>query len=281
MTAVTPAVRAEPVRRGVLAAGAGLAGLAQIADGVLGHDAKHTAIAGVSAGVLFAFVSGFAGTFTACNIAVFGALPEVADARGTGRGRALAGASGWLVTGMLTVSMCYGAFAVLLGDRLPQLSSRVLSGGVPERLVQSSVVFGLIGLAFSYLGLASLGVLPDPMAARPRARMLILGALVGGLLVGRPYPLFFKLAAYAVATHNPLYGAVTFGLQSLGNVLFVVTLAVLLALVSGRSRAAQRGSAARIAGAVLVAFGVFLVVYWDVRLPAHFGYGWFPTMPWS
>jgi hypothetical protein len=24
---------------------------------------------------------------------------------------------------------------------------------------------------------------------------------------------------------------------------------------------------------------VFNIVYWDLRLPANFGYGWFPTMP--
>ncbi|WP_305788067.1 hypothetical protein [Symbioplanes lichenis] len=27
--------------------------------------------------------------------------------------------------------------------------------------------------------------------------------------------------------------------------------------------------------------GVFLLVYRDVRLPARFGYGWFPTAPWN
>jgi len=27
--------------------------------------------------------------------------------------------------------------------------------------------------------------------------------------------------------------------------------------------------------------GTFMIIYWDVRLPAHFGYGWFPTMPWN
>lgn len=41
-----------------------------VANALLGHDAKATAIAGTAAGLLFAFVSGLAGTFTACNIAM-------------------------------------------------------------------------------------------------------------------------------------------------------------------------------------------------------------------
>jgi hypothetical protein len=38
---------------------------------------------------------------------------------------------------------------------------------------------------------------------------------------------------------------------------------------------------ARIAGVALIALGTFMIIYWDVRLPALFGYGWFPTMPWN
>ncbi|MEZ0075139.1 hypothetical protein [Planotetraspora sp. GP83] len=45
-----------------------------VAGTLLGHDAKGTPIAGVAAGIVFAFVSGIAGTFTACDIAVFGAV---------------------------------------------------------------------------------------------------------------------------------------------------------------------------------------------------------------
>src|SRR5262249_24478676 len=43
-----------------------------VANNVLGYDAKKTPISGVIAGVVFAFVTGVAGTFTACNIAVLG-----------------------------------------------------------------------------------------------------------------------------------------------------------------------------------------------------------------
>jgi hypothetical protein len=44
---------------------------------------------------------------------------------------------------------------------------------------------------------------------------------------------------------------------------------------------ARPGNAALTVGFALLLLGTFLVVYWDVRLPALFGYGWFPTMPWN
>jgi len=259
-----------------------------VANSVLGYDARETAIGGAVAGVAFAFVSGFAGTFTACNVAVFGALPAVAAgsrrsqraARVTGTLRAV----GWLSAGALAVAVVYGFAAVLAGPALPQLSTATVGDGVPARLVQSSVVFGVVGLAFCYLGLASLGVLRDPFASRPTARLLVLGALVGAFVVGRPYPLFFKLLTYAVATDNPLYGSLALGLQVLGNVLLMAAVALVLGLLAGRAGGrwlTDPGRVAIIGGAALLLVGTFLVVYWDVRLPALFGYGWFPTMPWN
>jgi hypothetical protein len=258
------------------------------ANSLLGHDAKETAISGAVAGVVFAFVSGLAGTFTACNIAVFGALPQLAgDTPGrSDRLRAAATGLGWLAAGMLTVSAGYGVVAVLLGDRLPQLSERVLANGMPERLIQSAVVFGLIGAAFVYLGLGALGVVRDPFARRPRARLLALGALIGGFLIGRPYPLFDKLLEYAVQTRNPLYGALSFALQSAGNLVVVAVLVGVIALI-GRALASRRtappppGRLYRVAGVALIALGSFLVVYWTLRVPSLFGLGWFPTMPWN
>jgi len=260
---------------------------ATVADSMLGHDAKTTSIAGLAAGVLFAFVSGFAGTLTACNIAVFGALPSVAGAP-AGRGsrvRAALGGLAWLSVGLLSVAAAYGFIAVLLGTRLPQLSSATVGAAhMPVRLYQSMVVFGLIGLAFGYLGLAAFGLVPDPFANRPRTRLIVLGALIAGFLVGRPYPLFFKLLGYAVESHNPAYGALVFVLQAIGNIVLMGVLALLIAALTGdRASAwlAQPRRAARIAGVSLLLLGVFLVVYWDVRLPALFGHGWFPEMPWN
>ncbi|MBU8860741.1 MULTISPECIES: hypothetical protein [unclassified Micromonospora] len=261
-----------------------------VANTVLGHDAKETAITGAAAGMIFAFVSGFAGTFTACNIAVaasVGPMSQVSGADpagGTRRAlRALLRPVGWLTVGMVVVSAGYGVIGVLAGDRLPQLSTEAV-GGVPVRLIQSSVVFGVIGLALTYLGLAALKLVPDVFARRPVARVVTIGALVGGFLVGRPYPMFNKLFHWAVDTGNPLYGALAFTLQSLGNIVLVtVVFTVAVALSRGRLLAwtADPRRAAAVTGALLVAFGVFTVVYWDVRVPALFGFGWFPRMPYN
>ena len=257
-----------------------------VANALLGHDAKATAIGGTIAGLVFAFVSGLAGTFTACNIAMAAAVGPMSQAGGATRAglRSLYRPVGWLTVGMGTVSATYGVGGVLLGERLPQLSRDVVAG-LPVRLIQSMAVFGLNGLAFVYLGLAAIGTLPDPFAHRPVARVVVLGALVGGFLIGRPYPLFDKLFRWAVETGNPLYGAGAFVLQSLGNIAIVATLfALLIVLTRGRFTHWLAGSPARTAavtGLLLIALGVFMVVYWDVRLPAMFGHGWFPTMPYN
>jgi len=262
-----------------------------VANTILDRDAKHTAIAGVSAGLVFAFVSGLAGTFTACNIAMAAAIGPLSQV-GAGGGRtpvtrALRGVLrpvGWLTAGMVTVSALYGFIGVLLGPRLPQLSSETVDG-VPVRIVQSCVVFGLIGLALIYLGLAALGVVRDPFRDRPVGRVVLLGALIGGFLIGRPYPLFNKLFHWAADTHSPLVGAAAFVLQSLGNII-VVTLIFALLVLGSRGRFLSRlggnpRGAAAVTGALLIALGAFTVVYWDLRVPSIFGFGWFPVMPYN
>lgn len=103
---------------------------------------------------------------------------------------------------------------------------------MPLRLLQSSVIFGLIGLALTLLGLAALGILRDPFASRPRLRIVVLAALVGGFLVGRPFPLFERLFHWAVGEGNPLAGAAVFTLQSLGNITFVALLYVMVVLAT-------------------------------------------------
>ncbi|NJC14863.1 hypothetical protein F4558_004689 [Micromonospora profundi] len=254
-----------------------------VASGLLGHDAKETAIAGTAAGLIFAFVSGLAGTFTACNIAMIASIgPLSAASSGTSaRLRLLLRPVAYLTLGMVVVAAVYGFVGVLLGDRLPQLSTET-AGGVPVRIIQSSVVFGLIGLALIYLGLAAIKVVPDLFADRPVARVVTLGALIGGFLIGRPYPLFNKLFHWAVDSGNPLYGSAAFVLQSLGNIVVVTALfALLILLTRGRfitwlASDVRRSTA--LSAALLIALGVFTVVYWDIRVPAIFGFGWFPTM---
>ncbi|MEV6692153.1 hypothetical protein AB0M35_11875 [Micromonospora sp. NPDC051196] len=258
-----------------------------VANAALGHDAKTTPITGTAAGLLFAFVSGLAGTFTACNIAMMASVGPLTQASTERTGivrhtvAALLRPVAWMTVGMVSVSALYGAIGVMLGDRLPQLSTEVV-GEMPVRLIQSSVVFGLIGLALAYLGLAALGILPDVFARRPVARVVTIGALIGGFLIGRPYPLFNKLFHWAVDTGNPLNGALAFVLQSLGNILIVAVLFAIIVLVT-RGRflqwAADPSRSAVVTGALMLMLGVFTVVYWDLRVPAMFGVGWFPMMP--
>lgn len=262
-----------------------------VANSLLGYDARGATIGGTAAGGLFAFVTGLAGTFTACNVAAFGAVAPMAGDPSSQAGRLgrLVRPLGWLAAGMIVVSATYGAVGVLVAGRLPQLSQATTASGMPVRLVQSTVVFGVIGLAFAWLGLAAVGAVPDPLA-RLRRRfaqvdLVVLGGLIGAFLIGRPFGLFFRMFAFAAEQGDPLYGAATFVLQSAGNV--VVMAVAFAAVVYVRDGAALRWLAgrpdrrARVTGGALLAAGTFTFVYWVLRVPAIFGYGWFPQMPWN
>ncbi|CAN5854024.1 hypothetical protein BH23ACT8_BH23ACT8_00650 [soil metagenome] len=138
-----------------------------------------------------------------------------------------------------------------------------------------------------YLALAALGVVPDPLrrlsARVPHARVLFLGALVGAFLIGRPFPLFFRMFEYAAVVGNPAYGALTFVLQSVGNVVLMTVLFVMVFVAAGqrlqRSLISVPGRPAAVTAAALMTAGSFTFVYWVLRVPTMFGYGWFPTMP--
>jgi len=259
--------------------------------GILGADGEEVALGSAAAGAVFALVSGFAGTFTACNIAAFGAVAPMLG-RPAPLGRRLLAALrplGYVAAGAVTVSACYGFVGVLLADHLPQLSAGTVGDGMPARLLQSIVVYVVLGAAMLWLGLAAVGYLPDPLRRAehrwPHARLVALGAIVGALLVGRPFPLFHRMFQYAAETGNPLYGSLTFVLQSVGNMVVMATLFVALALAFRgrfpRWLAASPHRAARAAGAALLVAGAFTVLYWGVRVPAIFGYGWFPQPPWN
>jgi hypothetical protein len=262
-----------------------------VANTVVGYDAKATSIAGTAAGLLFAFAAGLAGTFTACNVAVFGALaPMVSNGAGAGtRVRAALRPLGWVSLGLVPVAVVYGAVGASLGEHLPALSTAKLSNGAPVRLFQSVFVFAVIGIVFAWMGLAALGVVRDPfrrLTARwPQTPLVVIGVLIGLFLVGRPYPLFRKMFEYAAANGNPLYGAMTFLLVAIGNIALMAVLFALLALVSGpRLRgwlAARPGRAATITGAALIVAGVFTFAYWGLRVPSNYGYTWFPYYHWS
>lgn len=264
-----------------------------VANTLLGHDARETPITGALAGVIFAFVSGLAGTFTACNIAAFGAVAPLMGEPGS-RWRRLGNTLrplGWLTIGMTAVAATYGAIVGIVGTRMPQFSTAPnVPGELSPRSIQSMVVFGLIGLIMVYLGLAALGVVPDPFAriARrfPNAPMVFMGALIGGFLIGRPYPLFRQMFRDAAESGNPLYGAAAFTLQSLGNVVVVAVLFLALSFIAGsrlRRWLTERPTrAAVLIGVAFLVAGVFTFLYWDVRLLARREIlPWYPVAPWA
>lgn len=255
------------------------------ANGILGHDSLTTSITGGVAGIIFAFTAGLAGTFTACNVAVFSAvapLMEDAPSAVTRMRRALRPIA-WLTVGLVVVAGVYGAIGAAVGPSIPQLSN-ALVGKMTERTMQAMIVFTVIGLILIWLGLAAAGIVPDPLrrltdrfAYTPQ---LVMGAIIGGFLIGRPYPLFFKMFHYAATTHNPFYGALSFILVGLGNILIMALL--FLALSASKFQQWLRANPTRIAkftAAALLIGGAFTFFYWGVRLPSHFGYLWFPSMP--
>ncbi|MBP2702993.1 hypothetical protein JOL79_04145 [Microbispora sp. RL4-1S] len=263
-----------------------------VSSALLGHEAEGATLDGVLPGVVFAFVTGLGGTFTACNIAVLGALcPIVGQPRPlASRVAAVFKPLGWLTVGMLGVAGLYGFVVGIVGTAMPQFSTAPSAAGqLSPRSVQSMVAFGLIGLVFVWLGLASLGVVRDPLArlARrfPNAPTLVMGVLIGGFLIGRPYGLFRQLFRDAAESHNPLYGAVAFMLTSLGNIVILALLFVILAVVMGarvqRWLTARPGRLALIAGGAFIVVGVFTFLYWDVRLLAGRGIiPWYPMIGW-
>lgn len=264
-----------------------------VANTLLGHDAKETPIAGIAAGIAFAFVSGLAGTFTACNVAAFGAVaPMLGKAGGRlGRLRQTLKPLGWMAVGMTAVSATYGVIVGLVGTSLPQFSTaQNTAGSLSPRSIQSMVVFGLIGLAMCYLGLAALGVVRDPFARIakrfPNAPMVFMGVLIGGFLIGRPFGLFRQMFRDAAESGNPLYGAAAFTLQSLGNIVVMAVLFLILAYFAGgrlqRWVSANPRRITVVTAVALIVAGAFTFLYWDVRLLARREIiPWYPTAPWS
>ncbi|MFF5788462.1 hypothetical protein ACFY8P_26305 [Streptomyces sp. NPDC012693] len=263
-----------------------------VADTLLGRTAKGTPIPGALAGILFALVTGIAGTFTACNIAVFSALAPLTGGRSVSRRGRMAAALrplGQLAAGAVVVSAVYGMLVAVSGTGMPQFDQSQGGGGLSGRLIQAMVVYGLIGLVMTYLGLAALGVVRDPLAKLseqyPSAPMLFMGGLIGAFLVGRPFPLFRQLFRDTAESHNVLYGSVAFSLQTLGNIL---VMSVLFLLVTGlfgdrlhRWMTKRPSRSAALMAAAFIAAGVFMVLYWDLRILARRDLIWYPMAPWA
>jgi hypothetical protein len=255
------------------------------ANTLLNRNAEATPVGGVLSGILFAFVTGLAGSFTACNIACFGAVgPLLSEgSRGT-RIRSALRPLGWISAGMLPVSALYGALVGIMGTHMPQFSNSHATGLTP-RAIQSMVAFGIVGMSMIVLGLAAAGVVPDPMARIsrrfPNAPLVLLGALLGGFLIGRPYPLFHELFQSAATSHDPFYGAAAFALQSLGNIIVMSLLFLLLTFATGRRvRSWLAAAPTRVSTLTAISFlvaGFFSFAYWDLRTLSQVGDFWFPS----
>lgn len=260
------------------------------ANAMLGHSANNTPISGVFSGVVFAFVSGLAGSFTACNVAVYGAVGPLvgrAESRRTKLAQALRPV-GWLTVGMIPVSAVYGAIVGIVGTHMPQYST-TSSHGMTPRTAQSMIAFGVVGVVMIVMGLSALGAIPDPLAKIskrfPNAPLILMGALIGGFLIGRPYPLFRKMFQHAANTHNPFYGAAAFVLQSVGNIVVMAILFLLLSYVMGgrvqRFLGANPTRSSILTATTFLIAGFFTVLFWDVRVLHRLNYIWFPTAPWN
>jgi hypothetical protein len=265
-----------------------------ISDGVLGTEAEEMVITTSLMGAIFAFVTGVAGTFTACNIAVFGAIaPMVAQKQSFSRKLLeVLKPIGWLTLGAVAVAGLYGAIGVYIDGIVPQLSDARIGdpeNGLRVRLIQASVVFGVIGVFLIYRGLIALELAPNPLARlfarHPRADLVIMGGIIGAFLIGRPFGLFRHMYEYAGSTNNPIIGFTTFGLQAVGNIVLVSALFLLLVFGTGgrfqRWLGAKPGRLATLTAVAMIVGGVFFVAYWDIRLPARVGGWWWPTMPWN
>lgn len=247
---------------------------------VLGAD--RAVDPGLVGALVFAVAAGLAGTFTACNIACFASIGPLAarsGSTGASRGalvRHAAGQLGWLALGMSAVAAVYGAVVIAAGDRAPMLSDATVAG-MPARLAQASAINVLFGLGLAVVASRYLAGRPS----RSRLGVLGLGALLGLLVVGRPFPMFREVLDHVVAA-GPLAGTGMLVLVVLGNLAVVAV--VYLAFVAVAGPALQRfvlrhqRGVLRVSGLLLLALAAFSVAYWGLRIPAMFGLGWFPSV---
>lgn len=265
-----------------------------IANPVFGGDIKTVAITGSGMAVAFAFMTGMAGMFTACNIAVFSALAPMAAQRQSMRSQLaiLLRPIALLLVGAIIVAGLYGVVGVLFSGDMPQLSNARIGDpktGLNVRLLQAGIVFGVIGAIMLWRGLAYVRLFRNPLARvfqrHSWAEMVFLGGLIGAFLIGRPFGPFRHLFEYAASTKNPLLGFATFALQSVGNIVGVAAVFIVV-MVATRGRF-QRwllnkpGRADRFAAGAFILVGTFFIFYWTVKLAHWAGFLWWPSMPYN
>ncbi|GCE07702.1 hypothetical protein [Dictyobacter aurantiacus] len=258
-----------------------------IARTVLGSNPATAVFTNVWFSIIFAIAAGLANTFTACNCVVFSCIAPLSSQQSQGAKRGVASLLMWMAIGIIVVTTLYGIIGTLLNKQIPMLSHAVLPFGqqFPVRLLQSSVVFVILGIVLCYWGLTALQFARNPFQKLVERHSwlvsLFLGIIVGFFSVGRPYPLFQELLTYASGSGNVLLSALLLALQGLCNMAIMALVFVLL-IYGTRGRFVRWLQANPARSRALTAFslvvgGIFLIAYWGIRLPSHFGIGWFPT----
>lgn len=115
---------------------------------------------------------------------------------------------------------------------------------------------------------------------------LYIGALPTSYMLHTPYFAIHKKInasgfTYASGSGNVLLSALLLALQGLCNIAIMALVFVLLIYGTGgrfmRWLQANPSRSRALTAFSLVVGGIFLIAYWGIRLPAHFGIGWFPT----
>lgn len=270
-------------------------------DKVIGEGLAHVFLEGIDPGAAgwlgttaVAAVTGLAGTFTACNVACFASLgPLTAAGREehlTGQSarnempsrwvlvKRAAGQLGIMAVGQMIVAVIYGAIVVLSARSLPMLADPVGSG-MPPSLWQASLINVLLGISLMIVAYRYLSGRSLKYGWRG---LLTFGAMLGLLLVGRPFPMFRDVLENAAASGSVIQSGLLMMLVVIGNMMLLSIVFLTLMFVAGP--ALQRLSSRRprlilaISGALLLAMGVFSLAYWGFRVPAMFGVGWFPSV---
>jgi MFS family permease len=258
-----------------------------IAHAVLGRNPTAVVFTNVWFSFVFAIAAGLANTFTACNCVVFSCIAPLSSQQSQRTKRSVGSLLLWMAIGIITVTTLYSVIGTLLNKQIPMLSHAILPFGqeFPVRLLQSSVVFVILGLVLCYWGLVALQFARNPFQKLvercPWLVSLFLGIIVGFFSVGRPYPLFQELFKYATGSGNVLLSALLLALQGLCNIAVMALVFVLLIYGTGgrfeRWLQANPSRSRALTAFSLVVGGIFLIAYWGIRLPSHFGIGWFPT----
>src|SRR5438094_10471241 len=94
----------------------------------------------------------------------------------------------------------------------------------------------------------------------------------------QPWPMFHKMFADAASTHNAAFGAASFVLVALGNMILMSALYLLLSVTDSTVGCRLIPTGHDRDGGCAAVGGSFTVIYCGVQVSAKFGYGWVQSM---